>query len=179
MKKISAYEIALSAIACALSAMALTAGTLIPGLRFTGYLVASFALMLPLTKKCWWGDVLAYVGASLLSLLFTGFRIFDILPFLVFFGLHPLVNALLSRSGAHRRGVRVLAKALKAVWFDAAMYLVWRFVFGMNTSFNFVDEYIIPVILVGGTIFFLAYDYLFSVCQKATDCLVGRFFGKK
>ena len=56
---------------------------------------------------------------------------------------------------------------------------MWRFVFGMNTQFEFVDKYIILIILVGGTIFFFAYDYLFTLCQKATDALVNRFFGKK
>ena len=49
----------------------------------------------------------------------------------------------------------------------------------MNTQFEFVDKYIILIILVGGTIFFFAYDYLFTLCQKATDALVNRFFGKK
>ena len=175
MKKISAYEIALSAIACALATIAMTVGILVPGLQITGYLVASFALMIPLAKKCYWGDLLAYIGASVLSLLFAGILIWDVLPFIVFFGLHPLANALQEKTKIHR----FLARAIKAIWFDVAAYLVWRFVFGMNTQFEFVDKYIILIILVGGTIFFFAYDYLFTLCQKATDALVNRFFGKK
>ena len=94
MKKISSYEIALSAVSCAIAAIALTVGTLYPPLLFTGYLLACFALMIPLSKNCYWGDVLAFIGAGLLALMFNGFNIFDTLPFLVFFGLHPLVNAL-------------------------------------------------------------------------------------
>ena len=94
MKKISAYEIALSAISCAIAAIALTVGTLYTPLLFTGYLLACFALMIPLSKNCYWGDVLAFIGAGILALMFNGFNIFDTLPFLVFFGLHPLVNAL-------------------------------------------------------------------------------------
>ncbi|MFQ7077673.1 MAG: hypothetical protein ACLRSW_06885 [Christensenellaceae bacterium] len=68
MKKISAYEIALSAVSCAIAAIALTVGTLYTPLLFTGYLFAGFALMIPLAKNCWWGDVLAFIGASLIAL---------------------------------------------------------------------------------------------------------------
>ena len=128
MKKISAYEIALSAVSCALAAIALTVGTLSHALLFTGYLLACFALMIPLSKNCWWGNVLAYIGSSLLALLFTGFDIWDMLPFIVFFGLHPLLNALQLKFKVNRW----LATGIKAIWFDGAMYLVWRFVFEMN-----------------------------------------------
>ncbi len=176
MKKISAHEIALSAVACALATIAMTAGTLWSVLLFTGYLLGSFALMLPLAKNCWWGDVLAYAGACILTLFFNGFRIWDTLPFIVFFGLHPLVNALQLKFRINRW----VAAAVKAIWFDASMYLVWRFVFGgMTNSFAFVDEYILPIILIGGTLFFLVYDRLFFRCQGAVNVLVNRFLGKK
>ena len=163
MKKISAYEIALSAVSCALAAIALTVGTLSHALLFTGYLLACFALMIPLSKNCWWGNVLAYIGSSLLALLFTGFDIWDMLPFIVFFGLK--VN-------------RWLATGIKAIWFDGAMYLVWRFVFEMNASFDFVNRFIIPVILIGGTLFFFVYDIMFSKCQIAVNSLVQRIIKK-
>ena len=65
MKKVSAYEIALSAISCAIAAIALTVGTLYTPLLFTGYLLACFALMIPLSKNCYWGDVLAFIGAGI------------------------------------------------------------------------------------------------------------------
>ena len=174
MKKISAYEIALSAVSCALAAIALTVGTLSHALLFTGYLLACFALMIPLSKNCWWGNVLAYIGSSLLALLFTGFDIWDMLPFIVFFGLHPLLNALQLKFKVNRW----LATGIKASWFDGAMYLVWRFVFEMNASFDFVNRFIIPVILIGGTLFFFVYDIMFSKCQIAVNSLVQRIIKK-
>ena len=98
------------------------------------------------------------------------------MPFIVFFGLHPLVNALQLKFRINRW----VAAAIKAIWFDASMYLVWRFVFGgMTNSFAFVDEYILPIILIGGTLFFLVYDRLFFRCQGAVNVLVNRFLGKK
>ena len=175
MKKISAYEIALSAMSCAFATLALTLGTLYSVLLFTGYLVACLALMIPLSRQSYLGDLLSYLGASLLSLLFTGGRIFDLLPFIVFFGLHPLANALQIKFKLRRW----VAWAIKAVWFDVSMYLVWRFVFDMTTSFELIDRFILPVILVGGTLFFLMYDYMIFKSQLAVNRLVDRIIKKK
>lgn len=174
MKKISAYEIALSAVSCAIAAIALTVGTLYTPLLFTGYLFAGFALMIPLAKNCWWGDVLAFIGASLIALMFNGFNFFDTLPFIMFFGLHPLVNVLQLKFKVKRW----IATPVKAVWFDVSMYLVWRLVFGMNTAIGFVDRYIIPIILIGGTAFFFLYDYMIFKCQVSVNQIIGRIIRK-
>ena len=174
MKKISAYEIALSAISCAIAAIALTVGTLYTPLLFTGYLLACFALMIPLSKNCYWGDVLAFIGAGILALMFNGFNIFDTLPFLVFFGLHPLVNALQLKFKINRW----IALAVKAVWFDAAMYVVWRFTLDMNLGIEFLDKYIIPVILIGGTAFFVFYDYVLFKYQISANRIINQIIRK-
>ena len=91
------FEIALSAIACAVAAMALTLGSYVDFLLAAGYLVAVYALMVPLAKHFIWGNVLAFLAAVLLAFLFCGFAIFQLLPFAAFFGLHPLVNYLQRR----------------------------------------------------------------------------------
>ena len=95
MKKQSrSFEIALAAIACAVAALALTLGSYVRLLLAAGYLIAVFALMVPLSKGQVVGYALAYAGAVVLSFLFTGFvlGIMQILPFVVFFGLHPVAN---------------------------------------------------------------------------------------
>ena len=45
--KFTAYEIAISALSCALATVLLTVGTYVPLLLFTGYLFGSVALMMP------------------------------------------------------------------------------------------------------------------------------------
>ena len=55
--KIPAFEIALSAIACAFATIFLSLGVLNNFLLATGYIVGCFALMLPLAKGFVWGDV--------------------------------------------------------------------------------------------------------------------------
>lgn len=175
MKKINSFEIALSAVACALCTLALTVGTLYPPFLFTGYLLSMAALMLPLSVGQYSGCALAYIGASVLTLLFNGFNFWDTMPFILFFGLHPLVNALQKRFRVNR----YLAFFIKAAWFDGAAYLTWKFVFAMNTTLPFVDKYILPVILIGGTLFFIAYDLCIFRCQKAVDETVEKTVGRK
>ena len=143
MKKISSYEIALSALATAIATIFLTVGVYSEILLFTGYLLSSVALMLPLAKQSYRGFALAYIATCLLSLLLNAGRFFDLLPFIMFFGLHPLVNELQLKTKINHW----LACAVKAAWFDVTMIVIWKFVFEMTTTIPFVDKYIIPIIL--------------------------------
>ncbi len=170
MKKIPTREIALSALACALATVFLTVGVYSEVLLLTGYLLASIALMLPLAKRSYVGYFLSYVATCLLAFLFNAARFWDILPFIVFFGLHPVVNEWQLKSKINRW----VACGLKAVWFDLTAYLVWRFVFAMTTTIPFFDQYIIPVIFVLGTAFFVFYDYATYKARAMVNTLVAK-----
>jgi hypothetical protein len=175
MKKISAYEIALSALSCALATILLTVGVYSAVLLFTGYLLACVALMLPLAKKSYVGYVLSYIATVILSLIFNASRFFDLLPFIMFFGLHPLVNELQLKIKINRW----LACGIKALWFDAAMYVIWRFVFEMTTTIPLIDQYILPMILLFGTAFFVFYDYAMYKWRAGVNTLVKRITRNK
>ncbi len=175
MKKLSAYEIALSAFACALATIFLTVGMYSEILLFTGYLFGGVALMLPLSKKCYTGYILAYIGTCVLSFIFTSGRIFDILPFVIFFGLHPLINELQLKSKINCW----LACGLKALWFDATMLFIWKFLFLETSTLPIVDKYIIPIVLILGTAFFIFYDSTMYKCRYSVYTLVKRFDNKK
>ena len=174
MKRLSSHEIALSALACAIATVLLTVGVYSEILLFTGYLFGCIALMMPLAKKSYIGYALAYVGTCVLSLIFNVARFWDLLPFILFFGLHPLVNELQLRTKINRW----LACGIKALWFDGAMFIIWKFVVGMTTSIAFVDKYIWLILLVGGTAFFVAYDYVMYKWRAIVNRLVARI-GKK
>lgn len=174
MKKFSAYEIALSALSSAIATIFLTIGVYSQVLLFTGYLFACVALMLPLSKQSFAGYTLAYIATCILTLIFGSFRFWELLPFIMFFGLHPLVNELQLRTKINRW----LAFLIKALWFDATMYLVWKLVFAITTSIPIIDAYILPIILVVGTLFFLLYDYLAYKWRDLVNALVKRI-GKK
>ena len=174
MKKFTARELALSALSCAFVTIFMTVGVYSELLLFTGYLFSELALMLPLAKKSYKGYAFAYVGGSILSLIFNAARFMDVLPFIFFFGLHPLVNELQLNSKINTW----VACFLKEAWFDAAMYVVWRFVFKMTTTISLIDAYILPVILIFGTAFFVFYDYTAYRCRAIVNRTVDRLTGK-
>ena len=173
-KKITAQEVAVSALSCALATILLTVGVFSEILLFTGYLFAGIALMMPLAKKSSRGYILAYLATCALSLIFNSARFWDVLPFIMFFGLHPFVNELQLNSKINKW----LACALKALWFDVTMYIIWRFVFGMTTTISFVDEYMVPILLVFGTLFFGFYDYTMYKCRTIVNHLLSKIIKK-
>lgn len=176
MRKISAYEIALAGLAAALSTVLLVLGTITPLLLFTAYLVSCAALMLPLARGSYLGFVFAFLTTGILSLLFVGAGyIFELLPFLVFFGLHPLVNELQIQKGWKKWP----AFALKALWFDGAMYATWRFTFEMTTVIKLPEVAVIALLVTVGTAFFYFYDYTMFKCRAQVNALVNRLLRRK
>ena len=174
MKRITAHQIALSALACALATIFLTLGLYVDVLLLTAYLLACVALMLPLSKNCYVGYALAYVATCLLSFFFGASRFWELLPFIMFFGLHPIVNELQLKIKINRW----LACILKGLWFDGTLYVIWRFVYAMTTPIPYLDKFIIPIILVVGTVFFIFYDYAAYKWRAAVNILVRRISNK-
>ena len=170
MKKISAHEIALAALSCALSTILLIVGVYSELLLFTVFLFDCIALMLPLAKKSYRGYALSYVATCILSFIFGAGRFLDLLPFVMFFGLHPLVNELQLKTKINRW----VACFIKALWFDGSMYVVWRFVFAVTTEIAFIDTYFIPLLLVFGTLLFIFLDYAMYKWRTIINLLVAR-----
>jgi hypothetical protein len=177
MKKggITAYEIALSATSCAIATILLTVGIYSQIFLFTGYLFGGIALMLPLAKKSYLGYVLSYFSTCVLSLIFASGYFFDLLPFAMFFGLHPLVNELQLKIKINRW----VACAIKALWFDITMYVTWTFVFEMTTSIAWINEYVFWIILGLGSVFFVFYDYISYQARAVVNTTVYRIGGHK
>ena len=173
MKKPSkSFEIALSALAAAFAAGFLMLGTLNPFLLATGYLVATFALMVPLAKQFVWGSALAYLAAGLIAL---PLGLWKIVPYAVFFGLHPIVN-FLQKKYVKRVPFKVLCLLLKAVWFDLAMWLSFYVLTAMAgmTFPDYVARFLYYFIFLAGTLFFVAYDIMIFFCQRSADLAVRR-----
>ncbi len=175
MRKITSYEIALSALSCAASTLLLVVGVYSEILLFTAYLFGCVALMLPLAKNSYLGYALSYTATCILSLLFGAAKFLDLLPFIMFFGLHPLINELQLKTKINRW----VACFLKALWFDGTMYVIWKFVFAITTDISFLDAYILPVILIVGTAFFVVYDYLMYRWRGTVNTLVARITKNK
>ena len=149
-------------------------GLNIPAAFASGYLFASIALMLPLAKDMRLGGFLAYAATSLLCLLFGGIQQFyKFVPFLAFFGLHPLVNYLEHRHGWNRW----LVGAVKTIWFVGVMELSWWLfdrVLAIELPFAWMNTWIWLLIAVCGAVFFIFYDWLMMRCQRLVDFYVSK-----
>ena len=174
MRKVSASEIALSALACALATVFLTVGVYSGVFLFTAYLVASIVLMLPLCQRSFRGYIFAYIATCLLTLLFASSFFWDLIPFIVFFGLHPFVNELQLKTRVNRW----LACFIKAIWFDATLYLTWKTLIAVTTDVVISDVYVLPIILIVGTVLFIGYDYFMFKWRVWADNLVRRISKK-
>ncbi len=173
MKKPSkSFEIALSAIACAFAAAFLMLGTLNPFLLAAGYLVAAFALMVPLAKNFVWGASLCYLAAGLIAL---PLALWKIIPYFVFFGLHPIVNYLQKRY-VHKTPLKILCLIGKTVWFDFAMWLSYYVLTSMAglVFADWINEFFYYVIFIGGSICFVFYDLAIFYCQRSADIAIRR-----
>lgn len=171
------FEITLSAISCAVAVIFLYLGTFNTYVLATCYIAAQIALMLPLSKCFYAGDGLAYLGTCILTILLGAIgKVWVLVPFIMFFGLHPLVNALQLRFKINRW----IALVIKAVWFDFTLWVMYILVFGSSIGnpdseiYRVINDYILAFIFVGGSLLFFVYDYLMFKCQMAVNAFVYR-----
>lgn len=180
-RPLKAFEIALSGISCAIAVAVLPLGIMtgIGSLTAAGYFVAVIALMLPLSKQFFSGDFLAYVGTCILAIVLgAAAKFWDLVPFIMFFGLHPLANALQIRFKVNRW----IALAVKTVWFDCTLIVGYLLVFGgvvggtllPEIVYRIVNKYIYLFIFTIGSALFFVYDYLIFKCQIVVNGLVYR-----
>lgn len=185
-KNSRSFEIALSGIACAITVIFLSLGILSSWLLATGYCIGIIALMIPLSKRFYLGGFLAYLGACILTVIMGAVaKFWDIVPFVMFFGLHPLVNCI--QSGVGQKTKSIILRwlpwfILKALWFDATLivgyYLVYDGVLGGSLFpqqvYDTVNQYIVLFAFTLGTAVFSVYDFLIFRCQKAVNILIGK-----
>lgn len=173
------FEITLSAISCAIAVAFLCLGIVSGLMTGLGYLIGILALMLPLSKQFYLGGFLAYLGTLILTIILgAAAQFWKLVPFAMFFGLHPLVNALQIRYNVNRW----LAYAVKAVWFIGTLFAGYYLVFGgalfgqvlPEQFYEFLNAYIYVIIPVAGAAIFFVYDYLIFRCQIMVNALVYR-----
>lgn len=174
-RRSNALRITLSAMATALGVIFLYLGTFNTYVLFVCYVLAEISLMLPLSKQYYGGAALAYVACCLLTVLMGALaRVWALVPFIVFFGLHPIANALQLRFNINRW----LALIVKIVWFDLTCWLTLWLVFdwysGASALFDVLNKYIWIIIVVGGSIVAFAYDYLMFRFQVLVNNLIQR-----
>lgn len=171
------FQITLSAISCAVAVLFLYLGTFNPYMLATGYFMSAICLTVPLSKQFIWGDFLAYLGTVVLTIVLGAVaRVWVLVPFIMFFGLHPLANCLQIKYKINRW----VALVAKMAWFDLTLVVMYHLLFngffgaeGMPV-FELINRYIYGVIAVFGSLFLWAYDYFMFKVQIAVNRLVAR-----
>ncbi len=188
-KNNKSFEIALSGVSCAVAVIFLSLGILSGWLLATGYFIGIIALMLPLSKKFYLGDFLAYIGTCILTVIMgAAAKFWDIVPFVMFFGLHPLINSVqLKFRKSEKRFIwqDIVWFIVKALWFDATLivgyYLIYDGLLGGSlfpqNVYDVINDYINLFIFTVGTLIFTLYDFLVFRCQRAVDYLIGKVKG--
>ena len=169
------FQIALAAVSCALATLLVALLGINTSFAFTfGYMFGAIALMLPLSKKFWWGGAMAYLATCLLCLAFNGIPLFyKLFPFVAFFGLHPLVNALFDE---HRVN-RWISFIVKEIWFVGMLCGSWALFNAMtevSLPYDWMYAWAYPVLVVAGAAIFLVYDWLMKRAQRLVDHYVSK-----
>lgn len=146
-------RIALSGIASALSTMFLIVSVYIPLMDMSFMVLASLAILIPIAKNDYVGAGLAYLSTSILGLLITG-QVFGILPFVVFFGLHPILLSLIQKW----KLPEFIGILIKLIFANLAIFVAWQF---LGLAIN-IRDFIFPYWLIAlvGSLGFLLYDWL-------------------
>ena len=178
-KNNNTFSLALSGISCAVAAGALALGIISDYLVATGYLIGVVALMVPLSKRFYKGAFLAYVGTVILAVVLgAAVQFLMLVPFAVFFGLHPIANALQIKYKINKW----LALLVKAVWFDGMLIASYHLIYGgllggtifPEELYKVINDYIYLFIFTIGSVICFVYDYLIFKTQIAVNALVAR-----
>ena len=177
--RFNSFEIALAGVSCGIAVLFLALGILSGWLLATGYFIGVLAMMLPLSKDFFKGGFGAYAGTCLLTLIMgAAAKFWDLVPFIMFFGIHPLVNAVIKKKNFDRW----LALVIKAVWFDCTLIVGYYLVFGgllggslfPQGVYDVINKYIFLFIFTVGTLIGVIYDFLAQRCQLAVNAVVAR-----
>ena len=178
-KNSKSFELALSGISCAVAVLFLSLGILSGWLLATGYFIGVLAVMLPLSRDFYKGAFLSYAGACVLTIIMgAAAKFWDLVPFIMFFGLHPIISALIKKI---KNGFWFFLP-VKALWFDAMLIVGYYLVFGgvmggtlfPEHVYEVINNYFFLLVFTVGTVVGILYDFLVSRCQLAVNFTVAR-----
>lgn len=162
--------IALSSLCTAMASVLLSVGAYFPTLSYSCIFLASVVILLPLAKDTYKGAILTVIASAILSLLIASFSFETALPFILFFGFHPIVNKFFKQ----KRINKLLAFLIKDVWFVGTMLICYLLTDMFLTDNETLKKYMIYIIIFGGSLIFIVYDYMMFYFQRAMLVIAKR-----
>jgi len=159
-KKVLTFEITLAGISAGLSVVFIVVAYYFGIGVLALYALAGFCLCLPIYVESLRGTVFAYVAASLISFLATGFNYVFVMPFILLFGPHIIISAL---CGKYLRKKWYFSIPIKLAFFNLALFAIFE-ICGLNSIYQIMERVgmsarYLWVALIGSPLF-IVYDYL-------------------
>jgi len=153
----SSRAIATSGIFLSLSIVTLFIATFIPGIELTMYTISSFYVAFVMVEIGARGGWLFYVASLLLAVLIIPNKA-GLIPYAMFFGLYGIAKYYIER--LHKLPLEI---PLKLIFFNLAFGIGFVFFKELLLGVIEVPDITFPIIIIGAQIFFLIYDYLFTL----------------
>ncbi|MBE5743673.1 MAG: hypothetical protein E7358_03035 [Clostridiales bacterium] len=162
--------IALSAVSTALGVIFLVIGAYFQTFDLSALFMSSIAMMLPLSKNSIKGAVFTYFATSLLSFCFALSRFYVPLLYVLFFGIHPIINYIQLNSKKKLWFLYVV----KCIWFIGVVFLMYYALTMFVVEIESIKKFIPIILVVAGAVFYVAYDFIMIRFQKMSFNLIKR-----
>ena len=159
MNKITAKTVATGGIFLALSLATLFGATTVPGIELTLYTLSSFYaafIIVEISTSAAW---LFYFASVLLTFVIIPNK-GALIPYTIFFGLYGIVKYYIENYKKIKQPVEII---LKLLFCNLVFFLGFVFFGELFLGAIQVPDFALPIIIVGAQVFFLAYDYLFTL----------------
>ncbi|MDD4002876.1 MAG: hypothetical protein PHE12_01620 [Clostridia bacterium] len=124
--------------------------------------------MIPLSKKQYGFAFLTMLATAFIAYITGGLLIF--LPYILGFGIHPIINALLSKYNA--KFSSIIKLICKLIYFIIVLYILFTLAY-LAKLFQVEIEFYILALLAAPI--FIVYDYVMIALQKRVDYLIDRY----
>lgn len=162
--------IALSAVSTALGVAFLVIGAYFQTFDLSALFMSAIAIMLPLSKKSVKGALFSYVATALLSFCFALSRFYVPLLYVLFFGIHPIINYIQITSNKNLWFLYIV----KCLWFIGVVFIMYYALSIFVVEIEFIEKFIPIILIIVGAVMYLAYDFIMIRFQKMSFNMIKR-----
>ena len=156
MKRNKTFKIALGGLCLALAVICLFGATFVPGVDLTLFALSSLFTVIMIIETGISGGLLIYAGACILGLILIPGKI-ALIPYICFFGYYGILKFFIEKSKSG-----VVQISIKLVFFAALMCLGLLAFRQVIASAVELPEFPTAVLIIGGTLMLLLYDYILT-----------------
>lgn len=156
-RKKRANNMAMGGVFLGLSIVTLFLATIIPGVELTLYALSSFYVAFILVETGARNGILFYLASVVLATLIVPNKI-GLLPYAMFFGIYAIIKYYIEK--VRKRPLEIFFKLL---FFNLSYGVGLLFFKELFLGSIHLPDLAFPLLILGAQVFFLFYDYLFTM----------------